>query len=42
VIPEDEYGGGAVIVWDCGIYDHLTEKGGKLEMVWPTPSTPDT
>jgi DNA ligase D-like protein (predicted 3'-phosphoesterase) len=24
-IPEDEYGGGRVIVWDAGIYDNLTE-----------------
>ena len=29
VIPKDEYGGGAVIVWDRGTYANLTEKGGK-------------
>lgn len=23
-IPEDEYGGGEVIVWDAGVYDNLT------------------
>jgi len=23
VIPEDEYGGGVVIVWDCGSYENL-------------------
>lgn len=26
VIPEDQYGGGAVIVWDRGSYDNITEK----------------
>jgi DNA ligase D-like protein (predicted 3'-phosphoesterase) len=30
-IPEDEYGGGAVIVWDRGTYDNLTERNGKLK-----------
>jgi DNA ligase D-like protein (predicted 3'-phosphoesterase) len=25
-IPEDEYGGGAVIVWDSGTYDNVSEK----------------
>ncbi len=29
VIPEDEYGGGEVIVWDQGTYEHLTEKDGE-------------
>jgi DNA ligase D-like protein (predicted 3'-phosphoesterase) len=29
VIPKDEYGGGAVIVWDRGTYANLTEKDGK-------------
>jgi DNA ligase D-like protein (predicted 3'-phosphoesterase) len=29
VIPQDEYGGGAVIVWDRGTYANLTEKDGK-------------
>jgi DNA ligase D-like protein (predicted 3'-phosphoesterase) len=33
VIPKDEYGGGAVIVWDRGSYDNITEKDGKLERV---------
>jgi DNA ligase D-like protein (predicted 3'-phosphoesterase) len=33
VIPEDEYGGGAVIVWDRGTYDNLTEKNGRLKPV---------
>jgi DNA ligase D-like protein (predicted 3'-phosphoesterase) len=29
VIPEGEYGGGAVIVWDQGTYRNLTERDGK-------------
>ncbi len=29
VIPEDEYGGGPVIVWDRGTYRNLTEKDGR-------------
>jgi DNA ligase D-like protein (predicted 3'-phosphoesterase) len=29
VIPEDEYGGGAVIVWDCGTYENHSEKDGE-------------
>ena len=29
VIPEGEYGGGAVLVWDTGIYRNLTEKKGE-------------
>lgn len=30
-IPEDEYGGGTVIVWDTGGFTHLTEdKNGKI------------
>jgi len=29
VIPEDQYGGGTVLVWDTGPYDNLTEKDGK-------------
>jgi DNA ligase D-like protein (predicted 3'-phosphoesterase) len=32
-IPEGEYGGGAVIVWDRGTYDNLTEKNGGLKPV---------
>jgi len=28
-IPEEEYGGGAVIVWDTGPYDNLTERDGE-------------
>jgi len=29
VIPDNEYGAGAVIVWDRGAYENLTEKDGK-------------
>jgi DNA ligase D-like protein (predicted 3'-phosphoesterase) len=29
VIPEGEYGGGSVIVWDTGTYRNLTERDGK-------------
>ena len=32
-IPKGEYGGGAVIVWDRGTYDNLTEKNGRLQPV---------
>ena len=28
-IPEEEYGGGKVIVWDLGIYENVTEKDGE-------------
>jgi bifunctional non-homologous end joining protein LigD len=28
VIPKEEYGGGAVIVWDNGVYENLTNKKG--------------
>jgi DNA ligase D-like protein (predicted 3'-phosphoesterase) len=31
VIPEDSYGAGAVIVWDRGRYDNITEKGGTIQ-----------
>jgi DNA ligase D-like protein (predicted 3'-phosphoesterase) len=33
VIPKDEYGGGAVIVWDRGTYENVTEKAGRLQPV---------
>lgn len=29
IIPEDEYGGGTVIVWDAGPYRNLKRKGGE-------------
>ncbi|OPL10811.1 MAG: DNA ligase [Firmicutes bacterium ML8_F2] len=29
VIPEEEYGAGAVIVWDKGTYENLSEKDGR-------------
>ena len=32
-IPEDEYGGGSVIVWDRGTYDNITIKDGKPQPV---------
>jgi DNA ligase D-like protein (predicted 3'-phosphoesterase) len=31
VIPEDSYGAGAVIVWDRGRYDNITEKDGEVQ-----------
>jgi DNA ligase D-like protein (predicted 3'-phosphoesterase) len=33
VIPQGQYGGGAVIVWDRGTYNNITEKDGKLQPV---------
>jgi DNA ligase D-like protein (predicted 3'-phosphoesterase) len=30
VIPQGEYGGGTVMVWDKGTYRNITEKHGKL------------
>jgi DNA ligase D-like protein (predicted 3'-phosphoesterase) len=33
VIPEDSYGAGAVIVWDRGRYDNITEKGGRIQPI---------
>jgi DNA ligase D-like protein (predicted 3'-phosphoesterase) len=33
VIPEDSYGAGAVIVWDRGRYDNITEKGGQIQPI---------
>lgn len=29
-IPDDEYGGGTVIVWDTGPYQNITERDGEL------------
>jgi DNA ligase D-like protein (predicted 3'-phosphoesterase) len=29
VIPESEYGGGTVLIWDRGPYENITEKDGK-------------
>ncbi|MEX0922406.1 MAG: DNA polymerase ligase N-terminal domain-containing protein [Rhodovibrionaceae bacterium] len=33
VIPEGQYGGGTVQVWDCGPYDNITEKDGKTQPI---------
>ncbi|MGF1612220.1 MAG: DNA polymerase ligase N-terminal domain-containing protein [Kiloniellales bacterium] len=30
VIPEGEYGGGTVLVWDRGTYENITEKDGEV------------
>lgn len=37
VIPEDEYGGGTVMIWDRGTFENLSEKDGEslsLEHAW--------
>jgi DNA ligase D-like protein (predicted 3'-phosphoesterase) len=31
VIPEDEYGGGTVMIWDRGTFRNITEKDGELQ-----------
>ena len=31
VIPEDQYGGGTVLVWDRGTFRNITEKDGELQ-----------
>ena len=31
VIPEDEYGGGTVMIWDQGTFRNITEKDGELQ-----------
>lgn len=33
VIPEGEYGGGTVLIWDTGTYENITEKDGALRPV---------
>lgn len=30
IIPEGEYGGGTILVWDRGTYENITEKDGKI------------
>lgn len=32
-IPEDEYGGGTVLIWDCGPYENVTEKDGEIQPI---------
>lgn len=32
-IPEDQYGGGTVMVWDSGPYDNITEKDGEIQPI---------
>lgn len=32
-IPEDEYGGGTVLLWDKGTYENITEKDGEIRPV---------
>ena len=33
VIPEDSYGAGAVIVWDRGRYENITEEDGRIQPI---------
>jgi len=33
VIPEDEYGGGTILVWDSGSYEDITEKDGGVQPI---------
>lgn len=35
VIPEDEYGGGTVMIWDCGTYRNLRADKGKSALDMP-------
>jgi DNA ligase D-like protein (predicted 3'-phosphoesterase) len=30
-IPEDEYGGGTVMIWDIGTFENIKQKNGKLK-----------
>jgi len=32
-IPEDEYGGGTVLIWDRGDYENITEKDGEIQPI---------
>ncbi len=38
VIPEDQYGGGAVLVWDAGSYDNLKEDEDGTRCRWRQPT----
>jgi len=33
VIPEDEYGGGTVMIWDRGTYENITEKDDEAQPI---------
>ena len=33
VIPEDEYGGGTVLIWDRGSYENITEKDDEIQPI---------
>ncbi|MBL39090.1 MAG: DNA ligase [Xanthomonadales bacterium] len=33
VIPEDEYGGGTVMIWDRGSYENITEKDDEIQPI---------